>query len=120
MFKPEWKENQESKVDFIDIDLEVFEEFLNFIYSGKVSTLDQNAMEILVVADKVLLWHDTCSFTSYYTSFFTVPNRFTQGLVRQILGPATGHGIRLRDLVVCRHVPNLVNQRSQGEMHGLY
>src|SRR5699024_6528915 len=39
MFEHETKENQENMVEIPDIDSDVFEEFLQFIYTGKVIVL---------------------------------------------------------------------------------
>ena len=54
MFEHATKEKQESSVDITDVSVDVFRKMLQFIYSGKVSELDEFAVELLIVADKVL------------------------------------------------------------------
>ena len=53
MFNHDTKENREGKVDIPDVQEDVFEEFLRFIYTGTVEGLDQFAAELLIASDKV-------------------------------------------------------------------
>ena len=53
MFKHEMAENINNTVNITDINHEVFEEVLRYIYTGKISSLtDEIATELLVAADK--------------------------------------------------------------------
>ena len=53
MFEHECKETEESCVDIVDVDLDVFQELLRYIYTGKVDVLKQYAAELLIASDKV-------------------------------------------------------------------
>ena len=53
MFQHDMKENLKNKVDLNDIVPEVFEELLKYIYTGKVSNLQQMAPYLLDAAFKV-------------------------------------------------------------------
>ncbi|XP_044019425.1 speckle-type POZ protein-like B [Aphidius gifuensis] len=53
MFNHEqFKENQKNEVVIEDIDEDVFEEFLHFIYSGKSPNVNKMPMELIAVAEK--------------------------------------------------------------------
>lgn len=53
MFDANMKEKREGRAVIVDIKGEVFEEMLRFIYTGKVSQIEQYAEELLPVADMV-------------------------------------------------------------------
>ena len=53
MFEHDCIEKQESMVNITDVPLDVFEEFLRYIYSATTPDLKQFASELLPVADKV-------------------------------------------------------------------
>ena len=52
MFKNDAKENHESTIVITDIDFEVFQELLRFIYSGKIKNMDTVVNNLLIAADK--------------------------------------------------------------------
>ncbi|CAO1432536.1 unnamed protein product [Diamesa tonsa] len=52
MFLSKMKEAAEKKVEIIDVDPDVFEQLLTFIYSGEIADLDDYAMDLFVAADK--------------------------------------------------------------------
>ena len=54
MFRHEYKEKVDSAVDVKDVELDVFQEMLKYIYTGEVSSLDKHASELLIAAEKVL------------------------------------------------------------------
>ena len=47
--------NNRAKID--DIELDVFEAFLRYIYTDLIDDMDQYAADLLVVADKVSLYY---------------------------------------------------------------
>ena len=53
MFEHATKEKQKSSVDITDVSVDVFRKMLQFIYSGSVPEMDELAVELLIVADKV-------------------------------------------------------------------
>lgn len=55
MFEHETKEKKENRVEITDVDAEVLTEMLQFIYTGKVPSMDKYAVELLAVADKYQL-----------------------------------------------------------------
>ena len=52
MFKEGTKEHEDNYVNIEDIDSDVFDVFLRFIYSGQVDHLDEMCLDLLVAADK--------------------------------------------------------------------
>jgi len=58
LFQSDFVEVRQNKVVLKDenISAEHFEQFLAFIYSGKVPTLGENALELFYMADKVSEW----------------------------------------------------------------
>lgn len=52
MFEHEMKEVTESKVEIPDVEAEVMEELLGFLYTGKVPSMEVYAGELLAAADK--------------------------------------------------------------------
>jgi BTB/POZ domain len=52
MFKEGTKEHEDSCVNIQDMDSDVFEVFLRFLYSGQVDQLDEMISELFVAADK--------------------------------------------------------------------
>ncbi|XP_065204351.1 speckle-type POZ protein-like [Planococcus citri] len=69
MFKHDMTENQQNCVKINDIDEKIFEEVLRYIYTGKVTNLQDIALELMPVADKYDLGQlkDMC-FDSLKTS----------------------------------------------------
>lgn len=53
MFSNECRERQENKVNISDVPVRVFEELLQFMYTGRVSHLGAFKIELLMAADKV-------------------------------------------------------------------
>lgn len=53
MFQHETKEKLLNRVDIIDVDANVLEKLLHFIYSGDVSSIEGLEDKLLVAADKV-------------------------------------------------------------------
>lgn len=53
MFQHDFKEKLENRVDIPDIDGEVGQEFLSFLYTGEAPNLDQFALDLLTVSDRV-------------------------------------------------------------------
>ena len=53
MFEHDMKEQIENRLELPDIDMEVFEVLLSYIYSDKIPDLDKFALELFSVADKV-------------------------------------------------------------------
>ena len=53
MFSSELKECREGRAEITDIDCEVFEHLLKYIYTGEVPPLDQFGTEVFMAADKV-------------------------------------------------------------------
>ena len=47
------REVQENRVVITDVDVEVFQELLRYIYVGMVSNMEQNADGLLAASDKV-------------------------------------------------------------------
>ena len=45
--------NAQNRVDITDVDRDVMLEMLRFIYTGKASSLDKMAADLLAAADKV-------------------------------------------------------------------
>lgn len=45
------KEKQENRVELVDVDYEVLEELLRFIYSGKIKNIETKAYDLLAVVD---------------------------------------------------------------------
>ena len=52
MFKDGTKEHQESCVNIEDIDSDVFDVFLRYLYSGEVDQLDEMCLDLFTAADK--------------------------------------------------------------------
>ena len=52
MFKEGTKEHQESCVNIEDIDSDVFDVFLRYLYSGEVDQLDEMCLDLFTAADK--------------------------------------------------------------------
>jgi len=52
MFNEGYTEHRDSYVKVEDIDSDVFEEFLRFLYSGQVEHLDEMSFELYAAADK--------------------------------------------------------------------
>ena len=61
MFTSDCKETTEARLTIEDITVEVFESFLEYIYAGVAPDLENHAMELFAVADKVLLCSTGCS-----------------------------------------------------------
>ena len=53
MFEHEMEERKQNRVDIADVDHEVLREMLRFIYTGKASSLEKMADDLLAAADKV-------------------------------------------------------------------
>lgn len=53
MFSHEMEESRSNRVQIDDIDADVLEEVLRFIYTGKAPNMDKMADELLAAADKV-------------------------------------------------------------------
>ena len=53
MFQQDITETSKNKVDLKDIEPDVFEELLNYIYTGKVTKLENMAADLLDAAFKV-------------------------------------------------------------------
>ena len=54
---PGMVENQENVVTITDIDVEVFEDLLHYIYTGLSRNLHRNALPLMIAADKVINWN---------------------------------------------------------------
>ncbi|CAO1428952.1 unnamed protein product [Diamesa hyperborea] len=52
MFESNMKEAADNKVEIIDVDPDVFEQLLIYIYSGKIADITYYAMDLFVAADK--------------------------------------------------------------------
>ena len=52
MFSTDMKEKEENKIIIEDIDCDVFQEFLNFLYFNKLSKIEEMAEDLLYVSDK--------------------------------------------------------------------
>ncbi|XP_057318997.1 speckle-type POZ protein-like [Microplitis mediator] len=63
IFSHDMKEKKENEIEIPDVDPEIFKKLLEFIYTDKVSDLDDNAEELLEVADKyqLQLLKDMCT-----------------------------------------------------------
>ena len=55
MFDHDMEEKKNSRVEVKDVEPEVMAELLRFIYTGKVTTIDSMAAELLAAADKYAL-----------------------------------------------------------------
>lgn len=55
MFEHDMKENFQSTVEIQDIDYEVFQEVLRFVYAGKVNNIERIAENLFIAADKYAL-----------------------------------------------------------------
>lgn len=54
MFDNEMLEKKENRVEITDVQVEVFEELLRFIYTGKANSIERFAQELLVLSDRVM------------------------------------------------------------------
>ncbi|XP_065203294.1 speckle-type POZ protein B-like [Planococcus citri] len=57
MFKDDTTETQQNRIEIKDIDENIFEEVLRYIYTGRVENLKDTALELLPVAEKFNLEH---------------------------------------------------------------
>ena len=55
MFEHEMEEKKHGRVEITDVEPEVMNEILRFIYTGKAPNLEKMADELLAAADKVCL-----------------------------------------------------------------
>ena len=55
MFQKDRKENQTNQVDVVDVEPQVFQEMLRYIYTGKVDNSDTMAPELMAAAEKYQL-----------------------------------------------------------------
>ena len=55
MFEHEIEEKKHGRVEITDVEPEVMNEILRFIYTGKAPNLEKMADELLAAADKVCL-----------------------------------------------------------------
>ena len=62
MFQHDLKETKQGYVAITDLELDILEEMLKFIYTGKVENLDTMADSLLAAADKVSIF----SLYSFY------------------------------------------------------
>ena len=53
MFEHDFEENKLNRVVITDMNPKVFEQFMKFVYTAKVDSVDQFDEELLVAADKV-------------------------------------------------------------------
>ena len=65
MFGHETAENLPSILSVPDIEPEVFEELLRFIYTGRIERLQELAAKLLIAADKYLLKNLVLEFENY-------------------------------------------------------
>ena len=56
MFQHDLKETKQGYVAITDLELDILEEMLKFIYTGKVENLDTMADSLLAAADKVSIF----------------------------------------------------------------
>ena len=63
MFKNDCEETRQGKVTIIDVTVEAFEELLNYIYSGKVSSVEKYTADLFVAADKVCWVVESLDYT---------------------------------------------------------
>lgn len=52
MFFGEITENEISKIEIVDVDFEIFGEFIKYFYSGKVNNLDNIVERMILVAEE--------------------------------------------------------------------
>lgn len=58
MFKHEaFEESEKNEVNITDVDAEIFEQLLKYIYTSKIPPMETNAVELLIAADKVIFLH---------------------------------------------------------------
>jgi len=55
MFEHEMEERKQNRVEIADVDVDVLREMLRFIYTGKASSLEKMADDLLAAADKYAL-----------------------------------------------------------------
>ena len=55
MFENDLKENQQNRMEIVDMEPQVLQQFMKFIYTGKLDALDQFDEELLIAADKVCI-----------------------------------------------------------------
>ena len=53
MFEHDCAESRQNRVEIPDVEVEVFEEMLRFLYTNRVHLLEQYAAELYLAADKV-------------------------------------------------------------------
>ena len=53
MFENDLEEAKKNRVEITDVDVEVFEVMIRFIYTANVDSVQQYALELFVAADKV-------------------------------------------------------------------
>ena len=89
MFQSDLEESKSNRVEITDIEPPVFEEFMKFIYTGKVDQAGEEMCdELLVVADKV----KDCFISSHYHLTTTEVNLVEAPVADQVLCPRRGRG----------------------------
>lgn len=53
MFEHDLEESKQNRVEITDVDNDVMQEMMRYIYTGKAANLDKMAAELLAAADKV-------------------------------------------------------------------
>lgn len=53
MFLYDIRENRGNQIEITDIDYETMQQFLTYIYTGEISNLEENQINLFIVADKV-------------------------------------------------------------------
>ena len=53
MFLHDTKENQQSQIEITDVDTDVLQEVLRFIYTSKAENLELLALDLMIAAEKV-------------------------------------------------------------------
>ena len=64
MFEHDLVESKQNRVDITDVDHDVMQEMLRFIYTGRAPNLDKMAAELLAAADKVISVFTRCCVCS--------------------------------------------------------
>jgi len=53
MLESDFEESRKNRLEIDDVELELFEEFLRYVYTDTVDEMDENASDLLILADKV-------------------------------------------------------------------
>ena len=112
----ETSESMEGRVVIEHVQVDAFEMFLRYLYTGKVEALDRFAPELLVIADRVILYFIEL-LVLIQNILFPVPNGLSQVTMRAIPVWHSEHRECVSTLGPCRSVPSRGAQDSMCPVH---